>query len=58
MVYIEHYKEKLGEIMNGENLNTKMNFAVEDLKFFVEYRNSLTPEELLVSTIDFEGLGI
>lgn len=56
MAYVEHYKEKLGEIMNGKN--TKMNFVVEDLEFFVEYRNSLSPEELLVSTIDFEGLGI
>ncbi|WP_296870592.1 hypothetical protein [uncultured Methanobrevibacter sp.] len=44
--------------MNGENLKTTMYNAVEDLKFFVEYKNSLTPEELAVSTIDFEGMGI
>ena len=44
--------------MNGENLKTTMYNAVEDLKFFVEYRDSLTPEELVVSTIDFEGMGI
>lgn len=43
--------------MKGENLKTTMYNAV-DLEFFVEYRNSLTPEELAVSTIDFEGLGI
>ena len=44
--------------MNGENLETTMYCAVEDLKFFVEYYNSLTSEELAVSTIDFEGMGI
>lgn len=46
------------KIMNGKNLETTMYYAVEDLKFFVEYKNSLTPEELVVSTIDFEGMGI
>ena len=46
------------KIMNGKNLETAMYYAVEDLKFFVEYRDSLTPEELVVSTIDFEGMGI
>lgn len=43
--------------MNGENLKTTMYNAV-DFEFFVEYRNSLTPEELVVSKIDFEGMGI
>ena len=43
--------------MNDEKLKTTMYNAV-DLEFFVEYKNSLTPEELTVSTIDFEGLGI
>lgn len=44
--------------MEEKNLKTPMYYAVEDLKLFVEYRNSLTPEELAVSTIDFEKLGI
>ena len=44
--------------MKDENLKTTMYYAVEDLKFFVEYRDSLTQEELAVSTIDFEGMGI
>ncbi len=35
-----------------------MEQAVEDFEFFVQYRNSLTPEELAVSTIDFFELGI
>lgn len=43
--------------MNGENLKTTMYNAV-DFEFFVEYYNSLTSEELAVSTIDFEKLGI
>ena len=43
--------------MNDKNLKTTMYNAV-DLEFFVEYKNSLTLEELTVSTIDFEGLGI
>lgn len=43
--------------MKDKNLKTTMYNAV-DLEFFVEYKNSLTPEELVVSTIDFEGLGI
>ncbi len=44
--------------MNGKNFKMSMEQAVEDLKFFVEYRDSLTREELAVSTIDFEGMGI
>ena len=32
--------------------------AVEDFQFFVEYHNSLTEDELAVSTINFEELGI
>lgn len=32
--------------------------TVMDFQFFVEYKNSLTAEELAVSTIDFEKLGI
>lgn len=44
--------------MKDENLKTILDQAVEDLEFFVEYRNSLTPEELVVSTIDFGELGI
>ena len=44
--------------MKDENFKTTMYCAVEDLEFFVDYRNSLTPEELAVSTIDFKGLGI
>ena len=44
--------------MKDEKLETTMYYAVEDLKFFVEYRDSLTQEELAVSTIDFEGMGI
>ena len=43
--------------MNGEKLKTTM-YNVVDFEFFVEYKNSLTPEELVVSTIDFEGMGI
>ena len=43
--------------MNGKNLKTTMYNAV-DFEFFVEYKNSLTVEELAVSTIDFEELGI
>lgn len=43
--------------MNDKSLKTTMYNAV-DFEFFVEYRDSLTPEELVVSTIDFEGLGI
>ena len=43
--------------MNDKNLKTTMYNAV-DFEFFVEYRNSLTPEELVVSKIDFEGMGI
>ena len=43
--------------MSDKKLKTTMYNAV-DLEFFVEYKNSLTPEELTVSTIDFEGLGI
>ena len=43
--------------MNDKNLKTTMYNAV-DFEFFVEYKNSLTPEELVVSTIDFEGIGI
>ena len=58
LAYIKHFKQELGDTMNGENLETTMYYAVEDLKFFVEYKNSLTPEELVVSTIDFEGMGI
>ena len=44
--------------MNDKNLKTTMYYAAEDFEFFMEYRNSLTPEELAVSTIDFEELGI
>lgn len=44
--------------MDGENLKATLNQAVEDYQFYVEYRNSLTPEELAISTIDFEGMGI
>lgn len=44
--------------MNVENLRITIEQAVEDYQFYVEYRNSLTPEELAVSTIDFEGMGI
>lgn len=44
--------------MKGKNLKMSMEQVVEDFEFFVEYRNSLTPEELAVSTIDFEGMGI
>ena len=44
--------------MNDIILKTKMYFAVEDFQFFVEYHNSLTEEELAVSTIDFKELGI
>lgn len=43
--------------MNDKKLKTTMYNAV-DFELFVEYRNSLTPEELVVSTIDFEGMGI
>ena len=43
--------------MNDKNLKTTRYNAV-DFELFVEYRNSLTPEELVVSTIDFEGMGI
>jgi len=43
--------------MNDKNLKTAMYNAV-DFELFVEYRNSLTPDELVVSTIDFEGMGI
>lgn len=43
--------------MNDKNLKTTMYNAV-DFEFFVEYKNSLTVEELAVSTIDFEELGI
>lgn len=44
--------------MKGKNLKMSMEQVVEDFEFFVEYRNSLTQEELAVSTIDFEGMGI
>ena len=44
--------------MDGKKLKGTLNQAVEDYQFYVEYRNSLTPEELAVSTIDFEELGI
>ncbi|WP_458453448.1 hypothetical protein [Methanobrevibacter sp.] len=44
--------------MNVNNLKMSMEQAVEDFEFFVQYRNSLTPEELAVSTIDFVELGI
>lgn len=44
--------------MNGKNFKMSMEQAVEDFEFFVEYRNSLTPEELVVSKIDFECLGL
>ena len=43
--------------MEENNLKTTMYNAV-DFEFFVEYRNSLNPEELVVSKIDFEGMGI
>ena len=43
--------------MNDKSLKTTMYNAV-DFEFFVEYYNSLTSEELAVSTIDFEELGI
>lgn len=43
--------------MNDKKLKTTMYNAV-DFELFVKYRNSLTPEELVVSTIDFEGMGI
>ena len=43
--------------MDRKNSETTMYNAV-DFEFFVEYKNSLTPEELVVSTIDFEGMGI
>ena len=44
--------------MNDIKLKTTLYSAVEDFQFFVEYRNSLTEEELAVSTINFEELGI
>ena len=43
--------------MDRKNSETTMYNAV-DFEFFVEYYNSLTSEELAVSTIDFEKLGI
>ena len=43
--------------MNDVTLKTTMYNAV-DFEFFVEYKNSLTPEELDVSIINFEELGI
>lgn len=55
---LKSLKKELCDKMDRKNLETTMYYAVEDLKFFVEYRNSLTPEELVVSTIDFEGMGI
>lgn len=58
LAYIKHSKQILGDTMNGENLKAILNQAVEDYQFYVEYRNSLTPEELAVSTIDFKELGI
>ena len=44
--------------MNGKNFKMSMKQAVEDFEFFVQYKNSLTQEELAVSTIDFVELGI
>ena len=44
--------------MNVSNLEISMQQVVEDFEFFVQYRNSLTQEELVVSTINFEDLGI
>lgn len=44
--------------MNGKNFKMSMEQAVEDFEFFVQYKNSLTQEELAVSTIDFVELGI
>ena len=44
--------------MDANNFKMSMEQAVEDFEFFVQYRNSLTQEELAVSTIDFEDLGI
>ena len=44
--------------MNKEYLKMSIEQAVEDFEFFVEYKNSLTHEELVISTIDFEELGI
>ena len=44
--------------MNMDNFRVTMEQAVMDFQFFVDYKNSLTAEELLVSTIDFEELGI
>lgn len=55
---LKSLKKELGDKMDRNDLKTTMYNAVEDLKFFVEYRDSLTQEELAVSTIDFEGMGI
>ena len=44
--------------MDVNNLKRSMEQVVEDFEFFVQYRNSLTQEELAVSTIDFNELGI
>ena len=44
--------------MNVDNFRVTMEQAVMDFQFFVEYKESLTAEEMLVSTIDFEALGI
>ena len=44
--------------MNGKNFRMPMEQVVEDFEFFVQYKNSLTQEELAVSTIDFVELGI
>ncbi len=44
--------------MDISNFRITMEQAVMDFQFFVDYKNSLTAEEMLVSTIDFEELGI
>jgi hypothetical protein len=41
-----------------KDLDKTHNESVRDFQFFVEYKNSLTVEELAVSTIDFEEMGI
>lgn len=44
--------------MNVSNLRISMEQAVMDFQFFMEYKNSLTAEEMEVSNIDFNELGI